>query len=58
MSGVHFRLTKEAVQYLHSLISDKLEPKTVRENFTITALQKNLITFRYFATASIHQVKS
>lgn len=51
-----FRLTKEAVQYLNSLIGDKLEPKKSRENFTITPLQKILITLRYFATACIHQV--
>lgn len=51
-----FRLTKEAVQYLNSLIGDKLEPKKSRENFTITPLQKILISLRYFATACIHQV--
>lgn len=51
-----FRLTKDAVEYLYSLIGGELEPVTTRIGFTISGLDKILITLRYYATASIHQV--
>lgn len=51
-----FRLTKRAVIYLHSLIGEDLEPKTTRNNFTLSAIDKILITLRYYATASFHLV--
>lgn len=51
-----FRLSKQAVNYLYSLIGAELEPLSTRESFTISGLDKILITLRYYATASIHQV--
>lgn len=47
-----FRLSKATVQYLYSLIGAELEPLVTRENFTISGLDKILITLRYYATAS------
>lgn len=47
-----FRLTKRSVIYLHSLIGEDLEPKTTRFGFTLSAIDKILITLRYYATAS------
>lgn len=51
-----FRLSKETVQYLYSLIGAELEPKVERVGFTISGLQKILITLRYYATASYNLV--
>lgn len=45
-----FRLTKESVVYLNSLIREHLEPKTTRNQFTLSAIDKILITLRYYAT--------
>lgn len=51
-----FRLTKSTVRYLYTLIGNELEPLVTRENFTLTGMDKILITLRYFATASYHLV--
>lgn len=51
-----FRLTKATVQFLYSLIGAELEPLTSRENFTISGLDKILITLRYYATASYNLI--
>lgn len=51
-----FRLSKATVQYLYSLIGANLEPLVTRENFTISGLDKILITLRYYATASFYLV--
>lgn len=51
-----FRLSKCTVQYLYSLIGNQLEPLVTREGFTITGLEKILMTLRYYATASFHSV--
>lgn len=51
-----FRLTKTAVKFLYSLIGFELEPLLTREGFTISGIDKILITLRYYATASYHLV--
>lgn len=51
-----FRLTKESVVYLHSLIGEDLEPKTTRHRFTLSAMDKILITLRYYAIACFQLV--
>lgn len=51
-----FRLSKESVRFLYSLIGQQLEPIKTRPGFTISGMDKILITLRYFATASYHQV--
>lgn len=51
-----FRLSKATVQYLYSLIGTELEPIATRENFTISGLNKILITLRYYVTASFFLV--
>lgn len=51
-----FRLSKDSVHYLYALIGTSLEPLKFRENFTISGMDKILITLRYFATASFHIV--
>lgn len=51
-----FRLTKETVIFLHSLIGEELEPTATRNDFTLNAIDKILITLRYFATASFQLV--
>lgn len=51
-----FRLTKTAVEFLYSLIGADLEPLVAREGFTISGMDKILITLRYYATASYHLV--
>lgn len=51
-----FRLSKESVNYIYELIGESLEPLKTRENFTISGMDKILITLRYFATASFHIV--
>lgn len=51
-----FRLSKDSVEYLYQLIGNDLEPLSTRENFTISGMQKILITLRYLATASYHVV--
>lgn len=51
-----FRLSKNAVHYLYTLIGKELEPTVYRENFTISAINKILITLRYYATASFQIV--
>ena len=51
-----FRLTKSSVIYLHSLIGADLEPIKTRVGFTLSALDKILITLRYYATACFQQV--
>lgn len=53
-----FRLTKESVQYLHSLIGNQLEPKTTRPGTSLSALDKILITLRYYATGCYHLVSA
>lgn len=53
-----FRLTKRSVNYLHSLIGEDLEPKTSRDEFTLSAIDKILITLRYYASASFHLVSA
>lgn len=47
-----FRLTKAGVRYLYDLIGAQLELITSRENFTISGLNKILLTLRYYATAN------
>lgn len=47
-----FRLTKDAVRYLYNLIGAELEPIVERPGFTISGLDKILITLRYYATAN------
>lgn len=51
-----FRLSKVAVRYLYDLIGADLEPLVVRESFTISGLDKILVTLRYFASASFQIV--
>lgn len=51
-----FRLTKETVRYLYDLIGNELEPVVERPGFTISGMEKILITLRYYATASFHLV--
>lgn len=51
-----FRLSKAAVEFLYSLIGAELEPLVTREGFTISGMDKILITLRYYATASYHLV--
>ena len=51
-----FRLSKSSVIYLHSLIGADLEPIKTRVGFTLSALDKILITLRYYATACFQQV--
>lgn len=51
-----FRLTKTLVVFLHSLIGEDLEPKTTRHEFTLSAIDKILITLRYYATACFQLV--
>lgn len=53
-----FRLTKRSVIYLHSLIGEDLEPITSRNGFTLSGIDKNLITLRYYASASFHVVSA
>lgn len=51
-----FRLSKTTVLYLYSLIGADLELLVTRDNFTISGLEKILITLRYYATASFYLV--
>lgn len=51
-----FRLSKNTINELHSLIGAQLEPQTIRENFNLSAMDKILITLRYYATASFQLV--
>lgn len=51
-----FRLTKDTVQYLYSLIGAELEPLKICPGFTISAMEKILVTLRYYATDSFHLV--
>lgn len=51
-----FRLPKDAVQYLYNLIGAELEPLVTRPGFTISGLDKILLTLRYYATASFNLV--
>lgn len=51
-----FRLTKNSVIYLYSLIGKDLEPKVTRIGFTLSALDKILITLRYYASACFQLV--
>lgn len=51
-----FRLSKDTVRELHSLIGEQLEQITVREQFNLTAMDKILIALRYYATASFQLV--
>lgn len=51
-----FRLTKRAVFFLYDLIGAELEPLVIREGFTISGMDKILITLRYYATATFHLV--
>lgn len=51
-----FRLTKAAVSFLYNLIGAELEPLLARPGFTISGMDKILITLRYYATASFHLV--
>lgn len=51
-----FRLTKTTVVFLYSLIGAELEPLLTREGFTISGMDKILVTLRYYATASYHIV--
>lgn len=51
-----FRLTKNSVIYLHSLIAKDLEPKVTLIGFTLSALDKILITLRYYASACFQLV--
>lgn len=53
-----FRLSKDTVRYLYNLIGEELEPLAIRPGFTISGLNKILITLRYFATASFHLVSA
>lgn len=53
-----FRLSKASVQFLYSLIGAELEPVAFRENFTISGIDKILITLRYYATASFYLVNA
>lgn len=53
-----FRLKKTAVQCLYTLIGPQLEPLASRQDFTISGLDKILITLRYYATASFHLICS
>lgn len=49
-----FRLSKSTALYLYDLIGLELEPIVPRPGFTISGLDKILITLRYFATANFH----
>lgn len=49
-----FRLTKAGVRYLYTLIGAQLEPIISRENFTISGMNKILLTLRYYATGCFH----
>ncbi|XP_031637843.1 putative nuclease HARBI1 [Contarinia nasturtii] len=51
-----FRLSKNTVQYLYTLIGDGLEPLVTRTGFTLSGLDKILITLRYYASASYNLV--
>lgn len=51
-----FRLTKRVVHFLYSLIGADLEPTTTRINFTLSGMDKILITLRYLATACFQLV--
>lgn len=51
-----FRLPKDTVRFLYNLIGAELEPKVERPGFTISGMDKILITLRYYATASYHMV--
>lgn len=53
-----FRLTKRSVIYLHSLIGHHLEPTASRNGFTLSGMDKILITLRYYASASFHVVSA
>lgn len=53
-----FRLSKRSVYYLHSLIKDDIEVKKTRKGFTLSAMDRILITLRYYATASYHRVSA
>lgn len=53
-----FRLTKNSVIYLNSLIGKDLEPKVTRNGFTLSALDKILITLRYYAYKYFFSVDS
>ncbi|XP_055307749.1 putative nuclease HARBI1, partial [Sitodiplosis mosellana] len=49
-----FRLSKDSVRYLYDLIGAELDPLKSRDGFTISGLDKILLTSRYYATASFH----
>lgn len=51
-----FRLSKANVQFIYSMIGAELEPVASRKNFTISALDKILITLRYLATGCFYLV--
>lgn len=51
-----FRLSKRVVTFLYSMIGHDLEPVTTRNNFTLSGMDKILITLRYFATACFQLV--
>ena len=51
-----FRLSKDTVRYLYDLIGAQLEPLVTRTGFTISGMEKILVTLRYYATASFHLV--
>lgn len=51
-----FRLSKATANYLYDLIGAKLEPLVVRESFTISGMDKILITLRYYASANFNIV--
>lgn len=49
-----FRLSKGTVQYLYDLIGADLEATATRTGFTLSGMDKILLTLRYYATASYH----
>lgn len=51
-----FRLSKDTVRYLYNLIGAELEPLATRPGFTISGMDKILITLRYYATANFQLV--
>lgn len=53
-----FRLTKYTVNELYQLIGLDLEPLVQRKNFTLSGMDKILMTLRYYATASFHIVSA
>lgn len=53
-----YRLSKGSVKQLYQLIGFDLEPLVARDNFTISGLDKILITLRYYATASFFRVSA